>query len=372
MNNRSTLIALHHIDGVGWKTIQRIFAHFPNLYDAVMMQSEQWQELGMASGKADALSAALRQVTPERVQILQDRYDGLGLGILTIYDEQYSMLLKQTSQPPWVLYYKGNLNLMNYPAIAVVGTRTPTVYGRKVAEQLSEALAACGICVVSGLARGIDTAAHEGAVGLPGGTIAVLGSSIDQVYPLENKRLYQIISEQGLIVSEYPLDTKSHPGLFPQRNRLISGLSQGVLVVEAALRSGSLITVDQALEESRDVFAVPGPITSPKSYGTNALIKQGAKLVSSASDILEEYPQWASICLTALGGSASVSMPGLSSDEQKILNLLQNQPMSIDELLVSSQFTFGHLHSVLLNLLLTKRVEQLPGSLYAIYVVPIS
>jgi DNA processing protein len=221
--------------------------------------------------------------------------------------------------------------------------------------------------VVSGLARGIDAASHEGAVDRPGGTIGVLGCAIDQVYPKENKRLYQMISEHGLIVSEYPLDTKPHPGLFPQRNRIIAGLCSGVLVVEAALRSGSLITVDQALEESRDIFAVPGPVTSPKSQGTHALIKQGAKLVGTVEDILEEYPQWMPGDLTINSNSAKEPEPELSADEQTLVDLLQNRPMTIDELLAGSQFNFGHLHSVLLNLLLTKRVEQLAGSLYAVY-----
>ncbi|PZE22465.1 DNA-processing protein DprA [Paenibacillus xerothermodurans] len=365
MNNRSILIALNHLPGIGWKTIQQIVAQFPCLADALALQPDQWKELGMLSSKAHSITAALRQVTPAYLMQLLDRYNSHGIQILTIYDEEYPVLLTQTAQPPWVLYCHGKVHLLNAPCIAVVGTRTPTVYGRKIAEQLSGELASASVCVVSGLARGIDTAAHCGALSQSGGTIAVLGCGIGQVYPRENHQLYERILKEGLIISEYPLDTKAHPGLFPQRNRIIAGLSQGVLVVEAALRSGSLITADQALEESRDVFAVPGPITSPKSQGALSLIKQGAKLVSDVSDILEEYPQWIAGRATTNSNYAQQTQSNLSADEQTIVSLLQNQAMSIDELLVSTEFTFGHLHSLLLNLLLTKRVEQLPGSLYA-------
>ncbi|MFD0680164.1 MULTISPECIES: DNA-processing protein DprA [unclassified Paenibacillus] len=366
MNNTNILIVLHHIENIGWKTIQRIVNHFPELSEMLHLQAADWQALGLTPSRAVELARNLYELTPQKMEILLEGYNSKGIGIVTYFDEEYPTLLKETAQPPWVLYYRGNPHLMKRPCIAVVGTRTPTVYGRKTTEQLSEALSASQLCIVSGMARGIDSAAHEAALRESGGTIAVLGCSIEHVYPPENKLLYQLIADKGLIISEYPLQTKPHPGLFPQRNRIIAGLSLGVLVVEAALRSGSLITVDQALEESRDVFAVPGPISSPKSQGTIALIKQGAKLVSDVQDILEEYTHRIPDVQSAYSKRVEEIKPRLSTDEQFIVNLLQNQALSIDELLAKSQFTFGHLHAVLLNLLLTKRVEQLSGSIYAL------
>ncbi|MCS7461908.1 DNA-processing protein DprA [Paenibacillus doosanensis] len=366
MNNRTILIALHHMEGIGWKTMERIVSRFPDLTEPLALEAADWQGLGLSASRAEKLAAAMRRWDERAAESLLDAYRSREIGIMTIFDERYPELLKQTAQPPWVLYYRGSVSLLERLGIGVVGTRTPTVYGRKAAEQLSQSLASAGACVISGLARGIDSAAHEGALKEAGSTVAVLGCSIDEVYPPENKLLYERIARDGLLLSEYPLQTKPHPGLFPQRNRIIAGLSQGILVIEAALRSGSLITADQALEESRDVYAVPGPIYSPKSQGTLALIKQGAKLVTCAEDILEEYPHW--ICLDTMAHIKvnSPVQPPLSSDEQTVVDLLQNQPLSIDELLVQSQFTFGHLHSVLLNLLMTKRVKQLPGSVYAI------
>ncbi|MBE1446389.1 DNA-processing protein DprA [Paenibacillus sp. OAS669] len=366
MNNRTILIALHQLEGIGWKTIQRITNCFPRLSDAAQLDGNDWRELGITGSRASVLADALNRLDPGRIAAILDEYSSKGIGIMTIYDEEYPSLLKQIAQPPWVIYYKGSTAILNRLCIGIVGTRTPTAYGRRAAEQLSESLSGAQVCIVSGLARGIDSAAHEGALKGAGSTAAVLGCSIDQVYPPENKLLYQRIAEQGLILSEYPLHTKSHPGLFPQRNRIIAGLSSGILVVEAALKSGSLITADQALEESRDVFALPGPITSPKSQGALALIKQGAKLVTCAEDILEEYPHWISLDTLTHIKSNSPSQPALSKDEQAIVDLLHKQPMTFDELFAHSQFTFGHLHSVLLNLLMTKRVEQLPGSVYTI------
>ncbi|WP_028550411.1 DNA-processing protein DprA [Paenibacillus sp. UNC451MF] len=366
MDNRTILIALHQLEGIGWKTISRIMRCFPQLHEAAQLDSNDWQEHGIAGSRADVLARAFTALDSERIGMMLDTYSSKGIGIITIFDEEYPSILKQTAQPPWVLYYKGTTDILNRLCIGVVGTRTPTTYGRRAAEQLSEALSSTQVCIVSGLARGIDSAAHEGALRGMGSTVAVLGCSIDQVYPPENKGLYQRIADQGLIVSEYPLHMKSHPGLFPQRNRIIAGLSAGVLVIEAALKSGSLITADQALEESRDVFALPGPITSPKSQGALALIKQGAKLVTCAEDILEEYPHWISLDTLRHINANPPTQPALSKDEQTIIELLHKQSMTIDELLTHSQFNFGHLHSVLLNLLMTKRVEQLPGSVYAI------
>lgn len=366
MNNRNMLIALHQTEGIGWKTIQKLVGLFPQLSDVLLWQAQDWVNAGLSQGKATQLHALLQGMSGKVLDDVQREYAAQGITCVTIWDEEYPELLRQTAQPPWVLYCKGNVELLQKPCIGMVGTRTPTAYGKKVADQLAESLAAAGMCVVSGLARGIDSSAHEGALRQSGRTIGVLGCGINQIYPPENKLLFEKLTSRGLLLSEYPLDTKPKPGLFPQRNRIIAGLSLGVVVIEAALRSGSLITVDQALEESRDVFAVPGPITSPKSQGTLSLLKQGAKLVTCAHDIVEDYTNRISLDETAYAMHQQITPQPLTSEEQRIVELLTYKACHIDELLVQSEFTFGHLHSVLLHLQLKKRIIELPGSVYTV------
>uniref|UniRef100_UPI00046FEF58 DNA-processing protein DprA n=1 Tax=Paenibacillus zanthoxyli TaxID=369399 RepID=UPI00046FEF58 len=228
--------------------------------------------------------------------------------------------------------------------------------------------------VVSGLARGIDSICHEAALGQRGGTVAVMATGMDKIYPPENRELVERISREGLVVTEYPIGTKSHPGLFPQRNRIIAGLTLGTVVVEADSRSGSLITADAALEAGRDVFAVPGPITSPKSRGALELIKQGAALVSGAADILAEYvsllPEPSDFTADPEAGNDGFGMlcseNNLTSDESRLYHILHQGPCSLDELLEKSGLDFGHLHSVLLSLIIKKAVTSLPGAVYKV------
>ncbi|WP_019532522.1 DNA-processing protein DprA [Paenibacillus ginsengihumi] len=366
MDNRSMLFALHHMEGVGWKTISLLVRQLERLHDIARLDEEALaMRSGLPRSKARAVREQLARMGAGEVERLEQSYANDGIGWVTVWDKAYPQWLKHTAQPPWILYYRGNWQLAQKPCLAMVGTRTPTAYGKLTAERLAREVAEAGLCVVSGLARGIDSAAHTGALSGPGGTIAVLGCSIDVVYPPENKPLYRQISERGLLLSEYPRRTKAHPGLFPQRNRIIAGLSLGVVVVEAAEKSGSLITADLALENSRDVFAVPGPISSPKSRGALRLIQQGAKLVAGAEDILEEYARWIS-----MDGMAHIKHtadePGLTRDQQTVVELLEHGPMSVDELLARTQFTFGHLHSVLIHLLMIKRIVELPGSVYSV------
>ncbi|CAG7603203.1 hypothetical protein PAESOLCIP111_00576 [Paenibacillus solanacearum] len=366
MNNRDLLFALHHMAGIGFKTISRLTETFTQLTDMLAFTKDDWIGFGLQAAKAEVLWKGLDALEPQRLEATMKQYTERGIGWITVWDDSYPQLLLETASPPWIMYYIGDIALMSQPCIGIVGTRTPTAYGRTTAERLAQSLSANGFCVVSGLARGVDSAAHEGALREKASTIAVLGCAINEVYPPENKPLYRNIGTKGLLVSEYPIGTKSHPGLFPQRNRIIAGLSLGIVVVEAAEKSGSLITADLALDESRDVFAVPGPITSPKSQGTLSLLKQGAKLVTGAQDIMEEYA--GRICLERsayINHTTETTVP-VGEDEQKVLDLLACKPMGVDELLTQSQFTFGHLHSVLINLLLTRRVVELPGSVYMI------
>ena len=239
------------------------------------------------------------------------------------FDDDYPLLLRNTFNPPCVLYYRGTLPIHD-KQIAIVGSRKATAYGKNVAGMLAAALAAAQVGIVSGAARGIDTAAHLGALE-QGYTVAVLGSGVDVAYPPENAKLLHSIAEKGVVFSEYAPGVLAHPGHFPARNRIINGLARGVIVVEAAEKSGALITADFALEEGRDVFAVPGSIFAGSSKGTNWLIKQGAKLVDSVVDILEEYG-WE----TNLGNQAE---PELSQAEQQVYSLLNyEEPIGIEEI----------------------------------------
>ena len=362
MENRLVLFGLHELEGIGWKTILKLFSHFTELRSLLGLDAEQYAALGIKPQQAALLSSRL---TASFIEARLRLYQQACIEFITILDEDYPIRLKETAQPPWVLYCKGNRDLLKKPLLGMVGTRTPTAYGKKMTDDLASDLAGAGFGIVSGLARGIDSTAHQGALRGGGATIGVLGCAINVVYPPENLPLYRDMEQRGLLVSEYGIGTAMHPGLFPQRNRIIAGLSLGVIVVEAAQRSGSLITVDHALDESRDVFAVPGPITSPKSQGTLSLIKQGAKMVTGAEDIIEEYLH----LIPALAQKAEridKPAPELTEDEQRIVSFLSCEPTSIDQLVELSQFTFGHLHSVLLSLLMNRVIVQLPGSTYTL------
>jgi DNA processing protein len=361
MDNRMILIGLHELEGIGWKTILKLMNRFLDPQDILTLSVESLAGLHLHSKQIDLIA---NNLTPAFVSQKLIHYEQRRIRIVTLLDQEYPAILKETAEPPWVLYYKGDLDLVRQPLLGMVGTRTPTVYGKKVAEEMAHSLSQLGFGIVSGLARGIDSHAHQGALQGKSKTIAVLGCAIDRIYPPENAALYREIEEKGLILSEYPIGMQTHPGMFPKRNRLIAGLSLGVVVVEAAKDSGSLITAQIALEESRDVFAVPGAITSPKSYGVLSLIKEGAaKMVTSVEDIIEEYPQLLrQQDVKAL--HTSLSVIELPQDELEIMRILSQEPFTIDDLLEQSQFTFGHLHSVLLSLLLKKAIIQLPGSTY--------
>jgi DNA processing protein len=363
MDNRSVLFALHEMPGIGWKTIHKLFTRLSSLDQLLTLTPDHLNSLDIVQSKAELILSQLNDsFAADRMQAYRDR----GIEIVTRFDPLYPEWLSQIAQPPWILYANGNTKLLNRPCIAMVGTRTPTAYGKKVAFQLAQELAESGMTVVSGLARGIDSEVHRGALtrSAAGSTIGVLGCALDTVYPPENKSLYAQVGENGLLLSEFPLGTPVHPGLFPMRNRIIAGLCLGTIVVEAADKSGSLITADQALEASRDVFAVPGPITSPKSSGTLSLIKQGAKTVTCVQDILEEYES-----MLHLNRSKSMKEENrediqLTQDEADLLQHLSWEPATIDRLLTLSGFAFGQMHTVLLSLTMKKQIQQLPGSTF--------
>ncbi len=273
-------------------------------------------------------------------------------------DARYPKLLLQTADPPLLLYTQGDTELLNSPCVAIVGSRNPTPQGAENARAFAEHLGRAGLTIVSGLALGIDGAAHSGALAGGARTIAVVGTGLDRVYPRAHRELAHRIAERGLIVSEFNLGTEPLAANFPQRNRVIAGLSLGTLVVEAALESGSLITARQAVESGRDVFAIPGSIHSPQSRGCHALIKQGAKLVDDARDVLEEL-HW-----TPQGPAAAPAAPATAAPPDALLSAMGYEPVEMDQLQARTGWPTAQLSARLLELELAGRVSRLPGGRY--------
>lgn len=275
--------------------------------------------------------------------------------IVPFDDPGFPALLRKTFDPPCLLYMKGNEYWEELPAVAIVGTRHPSHYGLRMAETLGSELACSGALIVSGMARGCDTAAHKGALSAGGFTAAVLGTGVDKIYPGESKKLYEEIAEKGVLISEYPMSTPPLPYNFPRRNRIISGLSLGVVVVEAPQRSGSLMTARLSLEYGRDVFAVPGQATSVKSSGTNKLIKEGAALVENAADVA------AALSIIPYRQAGNRERPVVEGDEALFLDALEDGPMHIEGLLERTGVSAARAATVLLDMELKGYVEQKPG-----------
>ena len=323
------------------------------------------------------LEAAIPGLT-EKLEVVQqgqtfaremERLQATAIRVTTLGETDYPEALRWIPEPPPVLYIRGTLQHEDSLAVAVVGSRKPSPYGQLAAQRLSTALAQYGFTVVSGLARGVDSLAHQGALQAGGRTIAVLGSGINVVYPPEHRRLYEAIREQGAVVSEFPFDTKPDRWNFPRRNRIISGLTLGTLVVEASDQSGSLHTARHALEQGREVFAVPGRIDMPSSRGTNNLIKRGAKLVEGIDDILEEFPAAVRRAFRQRspepGPTNAALMPtDLTPDEVRILALVPPEETHIETIIHASQLPAQAVASILLTLELRGLVRQFPGTFF--------
>jgi DNA processing protein len=289
--------------------------------------------------------------------------------VLTLADSDYPALLLQTADPPLLLYLEGRVELLDADSVAIVGSRRPTPQGLENARRLARELGGRGWAVVSGLAAGIDGAAHAGALEAPAGTVAVVGTGLDMVYPHAHRALAARIAREGLMVSEFPLGMAPMPDNFPQRNRIIAGLSRGTLVVEAALRSGSLITARQATEAGREVFAVPGSIQSPQARGCHALLRDGAKLVETVDDILEELGGAAARPVRGGrldGDAAQPPEPAAPDDEDadEVLRALGHDPVSLDALIARCGWAAPQLNVRLMELELEGRVARLPGGLF--------
>ncbi len=310
-------------------------------------------------------------------KILDDKYRGWaatelkkvekkGYRLIPFGDSQYPALLTETPDPPLVLYVRGDVQCLHSTAIAIVGTRRCSRYGRETARRIASELGALGLTVVSGLALGIDAEAHRGALDAGAKTIAVFGTGIDHIYPAEHDGLARQVEASGAIVSEFPLGTKPRKENFPRRNRVISGLSRGVLVVEAPVRSGALITARTATEQGREVFAIPGRADNPSAAGSHNLIRDGAKLTVSAKDILEEIaPQLADRALTSPAAPEAQPALDLTPEEKTVLQVLDKDPMALDTVIVESGLDAAAVTGVLLKLQLKQLVEKLPGSMYA-------
>jgi DNA processing protein len=362
-------LALSFVTGVGSRTAAMLIDRFGSPAACFEASDRDLASAGLQSDSIESLHESELRVRAERDLV---ELAGLGARVVTLADENYPALLRETYDPPIVLYVRGDLDRsLNQPAVAIVGSRRCSTYGRNVAEMLARELAARGITVISGLARGIDGAAHRGALEGNGLTIGVMATGVDDVYPKENRRIAEQILRQGALASEFPLRTPPLSQNFPFRNRVISGLALGVMVVEGAERSGSLITARLAYEQGRDVFAVPGNITSGKSFGPNYLIKDGAKLVQTWRDVVEELPREIKTrILSAERGDLTqtqmaIDVVSLSDGERRVLGLLKyDEATHIDQLIGSAGMNPGQLMDALLRLEMGDRVRQLPGKCF--------
>lgn len=359
-DNRKYWVAFNLVFAESLRLAKKIYEHFPSLEEIFKTGKEEFIALGANEEQAQrAASPRLLDKASRDIERLERK----GYSLLTLEDEEYPPYLRETFDPPYVIYCAGNKDVLREPSVSIVGTRKPTPYGRAVAERLAEDLASRGLVIVSGLARGIDSIAHWGA--LKGGqTVAVLGSGLENVYPRENKSLFEKIKEKGAVISEFPLKAAPLGFHFPIRNRIISGLSLAVVVVEAAQRSGSLISARLALEQNREVMAVPGAVTSDFSQGTNWLIKTGAKLVVAWEDVAEELPSPLKENLLSKKEKEK-SLPALKPEEKSIFESLKEDSLThIDELVEKTEFSVSELLAMLLNLELKGLISQSPGKYF--------
>ncbi len=351
------------VRGLGLRTANALLCHFRRPEAILDSPHEELEAQGVPPEVAEDL---LSSRSAERAEEEWKKADSLGVRILDILHPDYPSLLREIFDPPIILYIRGERWDVELPQVSVVGTRRPTGYGLNCAERFAEDLAARGVAVTSGLARGVDSAAHRGAL-RAGVTYAVFGCGLDYIYPKENKKLAENTEKNGAIISEFPLGTPPSPQNFPIRNRIIAGMSLGVVVVEAAEYSGSLITARLALESNREVFAVPGNITSANSFGPHVLIRQGAKLTTGWQDIVEELPHpiRERVLLPLIAKMESSFSPQLDGVEKKVWDLLSLQDsVALDSLLSKLPCDTSDIYSALLSLETQNLIRQLPGNKY--------
>jgi DNA processing protein len=362
-------LAMARVDGLGVRSAHKLIEHFGSPQAAYMASLTELESCGVPAQVAQAIfaQAGLREAEKE-----VEAAGKAECRIVTLTSDEYPPLLRQISDAPLVLYIRGDTALLSRHAVAIVGTRKPSAYGSSVAHRLASDLAQRGLVIVSGLARGIDSASHRGALEAGGKTVAVLGSGIDVIYPSENRSLVKKIVESGAMISEFPLGTGPAPQNFPIRNRIISGLALGVIIVEAAEYSGSLITARLALEQNREVFGVPGNITSAQSFGPNHLIKQGAKLVDQWIDVVEEFtaairmellpPGETTAGEPAMPQTAALFESTLSPDQKAVFEVLRaDEALFVDNVFGSVTLSQPRVLVALLELEMSGLIRQLPG-----------
>ena len=368
-------ISLNMTPQIGPRAATKLLERFGSAENVFHAKRSELESLRL---RAESVESILKKEFHDKAEEELNNVKKSGGDVLILDDGVYPYLLREIADPPITLYVRGDWRqCFEQPCIGVVGSRKCSTYGENASEMLSRDLAANGVCVVSGLARGIDTAAHRGAIDGKGRTIAVLGTGIDGVYPKENSKLVeQILASGGAIVSQFPLGTPPLRENFPYRNRIISGLSLGILIIEASERSGSLITARLAMEQNREVLAVPGNITSKNSFGTNYLIKEGAKLVQHWQDVVSELPPEiaAQLLPPKIDDAKNVNKinapelaPANLSDNERLIwqTLSADEAMHIDVLMETSKLAFGDLNAAILGLDMRDLIRVLPGKHYA-------
>ncbi len=370
MTRTEAYLALNLIPQIGPVRVRRLLAFFGSPERILMAKASEILEVeGFGQVQAEAVAGWEQTIKLEaELKKISER----DLTILTQEDDLYPPALKTIHDPPLVLYVWGEITARDHHSIGVVGSRHATMYGLNATKKLSYQIAFAGFSVISGLARGIDTAAHEAALAANGRTIAVIGSGIGKLYPPENKSLAERITKQGAVVSEYAVDRMADKQTFPYRNRIVAGWSSGLLVVEAPLRSGSLITAEQASEQGRTVYAVPGPIDKPTSAGCNQLIKDGARLVMDGADILDDFTQLFPASLlppksdSAASGSGAKAVPiaKLSLEEEILFAAITADPVHIEDLITQSGLTPATVNVTLMRLEMKRLIRSLPGRHY--------
>ncbi len=358
MDSREALVALNLLPDIGPVRVRNLLSRFGSAQAVLAATQADLSQVDKVGFKAANNIIRWRELIDLDGELR--RIDQFGANIVTTDDSEYPALLRQIYDPPLVLYVRGTLRPEDAYAIAMVGTRQSTLYGRQTAERLARQLAASGVTVVSGGARGIDSASHEGALQSGGRTIAVLGTGLDIVYPAENVKLYQRIAEQGAVITQFPFGRKGDKQSFPIRNRIVAGMTQGTVVVEANRASGALITANFAAEYGRTVYAVPGRVDSPRSAGCHDLIKDGAQLCESAEDVLTEFAHLQAI----EPEEPEIPMPTLSHPEQQVFHILTHEEMQQDEIIRRSELPAAQVSVILLQLEMKKLVQQHPGRLF--------
>lgn len=361
-SKRDSFLVLNAISGLGPVRIKKLVDYFLDPAKVLSASTQSLLSSGLVSEKIvhEIVKFDASTFLKKEHQLMRRQ----AIDFVTIDSKEYPQGLKQIVDPPCVLYIKGKIESNDQSALAIVGSRRASIYGINTAEKFALQLSDYSITVVSGMARGIDTAAHRGALRAQGRSIAVLGSGLANIYPKENKKLFDEISEQGAVVSEFPLNTQPLPGNFPRRNRIISGLSLGVIVIEAAKKSGALITADFALEQGKEVFAVPGKVDNPCAFGVNNLIKQGAKLITSIEDVIEDLGLEIKRSLEN-SQKHNIQAHGLSDVELQVLSYINTRGVTLDFLMNKCEISFPQLSRALLSLCLKKCIKQLPGKIFA-------